>query len=88
MVSTARAFATNNATHTSPKPGSRELTRVGTSAHSRQHVKVDCFRVAYQPGVVNTPFLTNVYHFVGILREWPGPATKVTCSRQAWDQGL
>jgi hypothetical protein len=24
----------------------------------------------------------------GLLREWPGRATEVTCSRQAWDLGL
>lgn len=41
-----------------------------------------------QLGVVNTPFPTNVYDLVGILREWPGPATEVTCSRQAWAPGL
>jgi hypothetical protein len=34
---------------------------------------MDNFRVADKPGVVNTPFPTNVYDLVGILREWPGP---------------
>jgi hypothetical protein len=37
---------------------------------------------ADNPGV-NTPFPTNVYDLVEILREWPGLATEVTCSRQA-----
>ena len=36
-----------------------------------------------KPGVVNTPSPASVYHLVGILRAWPGPATEVTCSRQA-----
>jgi hypothetical protein len=49
---------------------------------------LDSFRLADQPGIVNTPFPTNVYDLVGILREWPGQATEVTCSRQAWDPGL
>ncbi len=44
--------------------------------------------VADQPGVVNTPLPTNVYHVAGILRAWLGPATEVTCSRQAFDPGL
>jgi hypothetical protein len=38
--------------------------------------------------VVNTPLPPNVYHLLRILRAWPGPATKVTCSRQAFDLGL
>jgi len=37
--------------------------------------------MADQPGVVNPSFTTNVYDLVGILRECPGPATEVTCSR-------
>jgi hypothetical protein len=41
-----------------------------------------------QTGVVNTPLPTDVYVLVGILREWPGLATEVTCSRQTWDAGL
>ena len=32
-------------------PVSRELTPAGTSAHSRQLVKVDCFRIADHSGV-------------------------------------
>ena len=44
---------------------------------------LDNFKVAYKLRVVNTPFPTNVYDLVGILREWPGPATEETCSRQA-----
>ena len=39
-------------------------------------------------GGVNTPLHTNVYHQLGILRAWPGPATEVTCSRQAFGPGL
>jgi len=39
-------------------------------------------------GIVNTPLPTNVYHLLGILRAWPGPATEVTCSRRAFDRGL
>ena len=39
------------------------------------------FLFADQPGVVNPLFATNVYDLVGILRECPGPATEVTCSR-------
>jgi hypothetical protein len=45
-------------------------------------------QVADKLRVVNTPFPTNVYDLVGILREWPGPATQLTCSRQAWDPDL
>jgi len=40
-------------------------------------------RVAGYPVVVNSPSPANVYPLVGILRAWPGPATEVTCSRQA-----
>ena len=35
------------------------------------------------PVIVNSPFPASVYCVVGILRAWPGPATEVTCSRQA-----
>jgi hypothetical protein len=40
------------------------------------------------PGVVNTLLSTNVYDVVGILHAWPGPATEVICSRQAFNPGL
>jgi hypothetical protein len=36
---------------TSYKPVSRELTPTGTSAHSRQPVKLDYFRVADEPEI-------------------------------------
>ena len=66
-----------------------EAKNHGCRPHLRGSVRrASGFVLTDKRGVVNTPFPTNVYDLVGILREWPGLAIEVTCSRQAWDAGL